>query len=168
MKRFGWLASAVALGCVVWQPAAAQSVNRCLIDGKQVYQQGPCPTGAQQSKVRVFAGGEVAPPPSKPAPVAEARPQEPAAPAPVDARPVKSALEHEADLCLDWYRGMLRDPRSAYYTDANKQGRVLTIDVKATNGFGGFVTKLASCEIKDGSIDDGWTRIHAERKGWRP
>ena len=69
-------------------------------------------------------------------------------------------------MCLDWYRPMLRDPRSAYFTDPSKEGRVLTLVVKATNGFGGYVSKAAACEIKGGSIDHDWTKIHAQRKGW--
>jgi hypothetical protein len=44
---------------------------------------------------------------------------------------------------------------------------VLTIVIHATNGYGGFVTKRASCEVLNGRIDNDWTVIHARDGGWR-
>ena len=156
-----------ALGATVSPMAFGQQVHKCMVDGNPVYQQEPCALGGSQ--LRVFAGGGDAPAPGAHRQVAAApRPPERAP----DSQPAspratrKSDLEREADMCLDWYRERLRDPRSAYYVDPSKDGRVLSIYVKATNGFGGYVTKLAKCEVKDGVIDSDWTRIHANRNQW--
>lgn len=161
--------SAALLAIAAASPQA-QQVHKCTVEGKSVYQQEPCAPGAVGSQVRVFSGGETAPAALK-APESPARSEAPRSngPAPQVAAataPRKSPLDREADMCLDWYRAMLRDPRSAYYVEPSKDGRVLSMYIKATNGFGGYVTKLAKCEIKDGVIDNDWTRIHANRNQW--
>lgn len=69
-------------------------------------------------------------------------------------------------MCLAWYKPLLRDPQGAYYTQAKKDNRVVTITIHGLNGYGGYVTKSAACEIHAGSLDDGWTRKHANRRGW--
>jgi Domain of unknown function (DUF4124) len=80
--------------------------------------------------------------------------------------PSRRQVQGEADICLDWYRQLLRDPLSAYFSNPSKDGRVLSIIVHAKNGFGGVVEKSAACEIKSGSLDHDWTKIHAKRLGW--
>ena len=42
----------------------------------------------------------------------------------------------------------------------------VTITIHGLNGYGGYVTKSAACEIHAGALDDGWTRKHAKRGGW--
>ena len=78
----------------------------------------------------------------------------------------QSPLASEAGMCLEWYRPRLRDPAGAYYTEPSKQGRVLSITVHATNGYGGYVTKRAACEIHNGKLNLAWTKTHAERGDW--
>ena len=69
-------------------------------------------------------------------------------------------------MCLAWHRPLLRDPAGAYYTEPTKEGRVLSITVHATNGYGGYVTSRAACEIYLGKLNESWTKIHAKRGGW--
>ena len=87
------------------------------------------------------------------------------APAPMPSA-AQSPLASEAGMCLEWYRPRLRDPAGAYYTEPSKQGRVLSITVHATNGYGGYVTKRAACEIHNGKLNPAWTKTHAERGDW--
>lgn len=75
-------------------------------------------------------------------------------------------MDAEADMCLAWYRPLLRDPNGAYFTNVRKAQRVLSMDIHATNGFGGYVVRRASCEIHNGKLNDSWTKIHAKREGW--
>ena len=67
---------------------------------------------------------------------------------------------------MAWYKPKLRDPAGAYYSEPSKDGRVVSITVHATNGYGGYTTKGASCEIYNGQLDTEWTKIHAKRGGW--
>jgi hypothetical protein len=144
--------------------AACAQAYRCTIDGKTVYQQAPCAQGAA-GEVKAAPAG-TAPAPQPKAPTALVAAETPVAPA-QRAERGKSALEVEADQCLDWYRPRLRDPRGAYYSAPSKEQRVLTIVIHATNGYGGFVTKRASCEMLNGRLDNDWTAIHARDGGWR-
>lgn len=165
-RLLGW-----CLGGALAGPAAAQ-VFKCTVDGATVYQARPCATAGgtgQEVKLHVApvatpAAPATPPPAAKPA----ATPEQPA-PSPTQAMPSapqKTQLEAEAEACLDWYRPKLRDPRSAYYRNPTKDRSVLTITVYGTSGRGGYLSQSAACEIKGGSVDDGWTKIHAERLGW--
>lgn len=69
-------------------------------------------------------------------------------------------------MCLAWYRPLLRDPQGAYHSNVSKAQRVVSVDIHATNGFGGYVVRRASCEIHNGKLNDSWTKIHARRAGW--
>ena len=69
-------------------------------------------------------------------------------------------------MCLVWYRPLLRDPHGAYYTNLAKEKRVFSMDLHATNGFGGYVIKRAACEIHNGKLNDAWTKNHAKWGGW--
>lgn len=159
----------LALGALLALPASAQ-VFKCAVNGSTVYQARPCgATGGTGQEVKLYVSPGAAPvapastpPAEKPAPARPAPEPVPMPPPP----PQKSGLELEADACLEWYRPMLRDPRSAYYRNPTREANVVTVTIYATNGFGGYVTKLAACEIKSGQIDEGWTKMHAERLKW--
>lgn len=152
----------------------AWAINKCTgADGKVVYQDAPCEGKGEKIEVRPASGPARSAPPA--APQTPAPPPIPAAPQPQAAVPVppgpaagatKSPLEREAEMCLAWYRPKLRDPAGAYFTEASKQGRVVSMTVHATNGFGGYVTRRAACEIHQGKLNETWTKIHAERNGW--
>jgi len=141
------------------QPAVAERVFRCTIDGKVTFQQQACAEGG--GAVAVQPGNVIAAPrQAKPAPAAATGRPVPAAPA------GKSALDEEAERCLDYLRPLLRDPRSAYASAASREGRVLSLTVHAANSLGGIATRRAACEFFNGVIDKGWTKIHLERLGW--
>ena len=144
--------------------APAWAVNKCTApDGKVTFQDMPCAGKGGKIDVRPNAGLVF----SRPSPAAEALAPHPAtAPAEQPQAPVKSALEQEADLCLAWYKPLLRDPTTAYYTAVSKESRVLSITVHATNGYGGYTVKEAGCEIHNGRLNADWTKIHAQRGGW--
>lgn len=144
--------------------APAWAINKCTApDGKVVFQDAPCAGKGEKIEVRPNAGFAF----SKLSPAAEALPPS-ALPAPAEKpqAPAKAALEQEADLCLAWYKPKLRDPAGAYYTNVSKEKRVLAMTVHATNGYGGYVTKEAGCEIHNGQLNPAWTKIHAQRGGW--
>lgn len=82
------------------------------------------------------------------------------------ASPPRTQMEIEADQCLEWYRPKLLDPRGAYWREARRESRVITIRIYHANDRGGYDNKLASCEISGGRLDEDWTRIHARRDGW--
>lgn len=69
-------------------------------------------------------------------------------------------------MCLAWYKPLLRDPMGAYYTEARRERRVVHITVHGTNGYGGYVTKPAACEIYAGKLNEAWTKNHARWGGW--
>ena len=154
----------------------AWAVNKCQVDGRVVYQELPCPGKGEAMTIRQIAGPppapEVGPPPPPPSqdgvkPLEQA--PLPAAQVPAAARdsaPQKSILEREAEMCLAWYRHLLRDPKGAYYTAPMKEQRVIHLDIHATNGYGGYIVKRAACEIYNGRLDDGWTKIHAKARNW--
>lgn len=152
----------------------AWAINKCTgADGKVVFQDAACPGKGEKIDVRPASGAGRAAPTSAPMPPAAPALSPVASPAPVAAPPVqplaqasKSPLEREADMCLAWYRPLLRDPAGAYLTEPSKVGRVVSITVHATNGFGGYVTRRAGCEIHMGKLNETWTKIHAERAGW--
>jgi hypothetical protein len=154
--------------------APAWAINKCTgPDGKVSFQDAPCQSGkAETLDVRPSSGrapaaaGAIARPASAPlatAPVAGPAPVQ----APAAATAEKSPLEKEADTCLAWYKPMLRDPAGAYYSAPSKEGRVVSMTVHATNGYGGYVTKAAACEIVNGRIDEDWTKIQAQRRAGR-
>ena len=142
-------------------PVCAQTVYRCAgPDGRAVFQQAACADG-EKVKVRQTNSAESVKPPA-PHPVTQEATQA-AAIKPMERGPLAAI----ADRCLDWYRPRLRDPRGAYYSEASQEKRVLTLTIHATNGFGGYVTKRAACEVVRGEIDSSWTAKHAEGYGWR-
>ncbi len=168
-------AAFVAL-CGTPLPSEAQ-VFRCDIGGKTVYQQVACEvSGGKGTPIAI----QPAPPATRvaaPLPV-RVKPEEPAPPPPPagaigpqqpSPAQAKSELQSMADACLDWYRPRLRNPNTAYHRDAQMGGvggTVLSLVIYGTNGFGGYVGKPAACEVKNGLIDQGWTRTHAGRNGW--
>lgn len=159
--KFILITAAAALS-VLCTPAWA--VNKCTgPDGTLTFQDAPCAGKGERIEVRPNAGLAF----SKPLPAAES--SSPAGlPEPTERlqAPSKSALEQEADMCLAWYKPKLRDPAGAYYSGPAKASRVLSITVHATNGYGGYVTKQAACEIHNGQLNLDWTKIHAQRGGW--
>ena len=164
------LAICVAFFFVLLQQAWA--VNKCTgPDGKVAFQDAPCAGKGERLEVRPASGhaAAAAAAPSAPAAAQPLAAQPAAAPVPAPA-PMPSAaqspLASEAGMCLEWYRPRLRDPAGAYYTEPSKQGRVLSITVHATNGYGGYVTKRAACEIHNGKLNLAWTKTHAERGDW--
>lgn len=150
----------------------AMAINKCTsADGKVSFQDAPCAAGT--SAARIVVKPAAGPAGSQPAQAKASAPERanPASPTqteqPVQNQPPqKSELERLADACLEWYKPMLRDPRGAYHRDAQLGSSVLQMTIYATNGFGGYTSKSAACEIKRGQVDDGWTRIHAGRGGW--
>lgn len=158
---------------VAFVSAPAWAINKCTgPDGKVSFQDAPCAGKGEKLDVRPASGAArtAAPTPSAQAtPLTNAPAPSPTAPAlPAQPAPVvnKSPMAREADECLAWYRPKLRDPAGAYYTEPFKDGRVLSITVHATNGYGGYVTRRGSCEFNNGKLDGDWTTIHATREGW--
>lgn len=169
---------AVGLAAGLLSGLPAWAVHRCtLADGQVVYQDALCPAATAASQVRLFTS------PPDPAgrrraaadvqAAAKLSQAEAVVPAPAmaltqPAAPVaRSPIAALADACLDWYRPLLRDPRGAYWRDASVDKLdVLHLTIYATNGFGGYVSKAAACEVRNGAIDHGWTRTHAGRLGW--
>ena len=160
--------------CTLLLAAPAWAVNKCTgPDGKVSFQDAPCAGKGEQLDVRPASGSARTAAPAAmhlaPAPTISAAAPPPPAPAlPVQPAPVvaKSPHTREADECLAWYRPKLRDPAGAYYTVPSKDGRVLSITIHATNGYGGYVTQRGSCEFYNGKLDGDWTNIHATRGGW--
>ena len=168
--------SAVTLVLALASLGAQAQVYKC-VSGQDVvsYQSVPCDTGLRGEQVHLHAA-PMSPEGPPPVAVPAARRSDTAhtlgdPPAPVNAialqvPPTKSGLDTLADICLDWYRPLLRDPRGAYYRDATYRNSVLDFTVFGTNGFGGYVSKVAACEIRAGALDEGWTRTLAKRHGW--
>lgn len=152
--------------------AATAQVFRCTVKDQVVYQQAPCAvSGGSGAALKIHA--TAAPPTASASAIpkpAQAAPVTAPPPAVVNIGPAsalqRSDLQTDADTCLDWHRPMLRDPRSAYWRDAEIVQGVLNITVHATNGFGGYVTRPAACEFKNGLLDEGWTKTQAKRRGW--
>lgn len=134
-------------------------------DGKVSYQDAPCTGQGEKFDARPIS---VVAPAAIPIPHAQTNSMPSAVPVPPTAPTVAlpSPLAREADACLAWYKPKLRDPAGAYYTEPSKEGRVLSITIHATNGYGGYVTRRGSCEIQNGKLDSDWTKIHATRQGW--
>lgn len=148
-------------------------VYKCTVEGQVVYQAEPCVgKGVSGKEIKIQNTAVVSPAPSvsKVEPTQE-KPAQPSPSAPVVpvqesvAKP-KTQMEREADMCLAWYKPKLRDPKNAYYSDVSKEGRVLSMSLHATNGYGGYKVSTVACEIHNGSLDEGWTKIHAERANW--
>ncbi|WP_187305980.1 DUF4124 domain-containing protein [Diaphorobacter nitroreducens] len=149
------------------------AINKCKgPDGKVVFQDAPCMGQGEKIEVRPASGHTARPPyPASSVPTVSQAPAPspaPAAlPAPVPVAPMKSVLESQADQCLAWYRPLLRDPASAYYSEPKFQDkRVLRMTLHATNGFGGVVTRMAACEFDNGKLSAEWTKIQAKRLEW--
>ena len=161
---------AVFLGAALLAAAPAWAINKCTgADGKVVFQDAPCAGKGETLDVRPASGHAARVPSPVPTPVsAQATTPAPATPpVPAPAAPVKSTLESQADQCLAWYRPLLRDPASAYYTAPKMEDkRVLRMTLHATNGFGGVVTRMAACEFDNGKFSDDWTKIQARRLEW--
>ena len=157
--------------------AALAQVYKCNVNGVTIYQQRSCSeTGAIGNELVIRGSGQRSSSNTDLKPLDnQSRASDNTAPKPSDepkapVQPImnasKSPFEIQADQCLEWYRPFLRDPRGAYLKDPRKDGRVVTIAVHATNGYGGYVTKEASCEFKSGQMDADWNKIHAKRLGW--
>lgn len=164
MKKTALLAAALLAASPAW------AINKCTgADGKLVFQDAPCAGKGEAIDVRPASGHSArAPSPvSTPAPAQATAPAPAAPPVPAPAAPVKSAVELQADQCLAWYKPLLRDPASAYYSSPKfEDKRVLRMTLHATNGFGGVVTRMAACEFDNGKFSDDWTKIQARRLEW--
>ena len=79
----------------------------------------------------------------------------------------KETLEKEATICLEYLKPRLNDPRSAYVGNIRKEGTVLKMDLYTKNQYGAHSPAPVACEIKNGRLDEGWTKIHLERLNWR-
>lgn len=140
---------------------AEQALYRCVAGTKLEFRQTPCDRQAsseRQLNVHAPAVGTVSPPPTRLRPLPEH--------VPPPAAPPRSEAERLAEICLDWYRPKLRDPRGAYLRDPVLEKNIVRLTLHATNRFGGYVLRPAACEFKQGFIDEGWTRIQADRLGW--
>lgn len=152
----------------------ASAVQRCESGGRIWYQDTVCPAGSSGTTIAPAA-------PLQNAPLSGSGhvisiPQEPSRPLPEPPNHLPASVyEREARLCLDWYKKQLQLPADTQYLNYTKDRRVLTITipvrVSVVNHLGlafneSTVNKQASCEIHNGQLDDGWTRIHAQRGGW--
>lgn len=163
-------------------PAKGQaSVMKCVGGGKTWYQDVACPPATAGTKMHGLGGTTtpstaqiIAADPSPENTVAAA-PAKESAPA-ASATPAKGVVPTDAQLCLSWYQREIALARGANYLTSSRQGRVLTVKVSMTNvvtningaRLDSVTEKSASCEILSGKLDDGWTRIHAQRGGWLP
>lgn len=160
--------------CTLAMSAPALAINKCTIDGQVVFQDAACPGKGETLVVKPASGRSSIPPVPTTAPGqapdtnanAPTQPTQAPAQAPAPMPAAKSQLEVEADMCLAWYRPLLRDPKGAYYTNISKEKRVFSMDLHATNGFGGYVIKRAACEIYNGKLNEAWTKNHAKWGGW--
>jgi hypothetical protein len=166
--RHALLVAALIMGAPAW------AINKCKNpDGKTVFQDAPCSGQGEKIEVRPASGYAVrAPASAASAPVSSAATPPLASPSPAPiappAVPVKSALETSADTCLAWYKPFLRDPASAYYSGHKfEDSRVLRMDLHAKNGYGGVQIMKAVCEFENGRFNEGWTKLQAERIGWK-
>lgn len=157
--------------------APAWAIHKCTRpDGRVTFQDTPCAGQGEKIEVRPASGpARMAAPAAAPQPPGASdraptllAPAPAAAPLPAPPAPVAvpSPLAREAQTCLDWYKPKLRDPQGAYLTEPSKDGRVLSITIHATNGYGGYVTRSGRCEFHNGKLDQDWTLIHARREGW--
>ena len=155
------VAACAAVVLPVW------AVNRCVLaDGRVTYQDALCPATAGASQVRLFT------PPSDPAGrqraaadvAAAAKLARAAEVVPAEAvglnqaRPAQGqgSLAGLAGDCLNTIRPSLRDPAGAYWTGASiDRLDVLRMTLHATNGYGGYVTKDVSCEVRKGQVAGG-------------
>jgi hypothetical protein len=177
LKRFQGLLAALAIAACAQAtevPAGATVVYRCTVNGQWVFQQQPCAAKdgkGERMEVRTSPAKAASASASASAASTGAKKPMPAAaeavapPASAEA-PAKSGLDLMADTCLAWYQPRLRDPRSAYHRDARYEKGVLTLLLYATDARGGYVPHRAACEFRGGSLDEGWTRIQAQRIGW--
>ena len=165
------LACAIA-GSALTNPAWA--INKCpQPDGSVAFQDAPCVGKGEVLTIRP-ASGRGTSPAQAPLTTAATKPLQPEAPSTspptqttqAESQQAKSLLEKEADMCLAWYRPLLRDPHGAYYTNLAKEKRVFSMDLHATNGYGGYVIKRAACEIHNGNLNPAWTKNHAKWGGW--
>lgn len=171
MSQSKWACAAVLLSVALCAPA--WGISKCTApDGSVTFQDAPCSGKGEQISVKPASGNATARTPvttEKPAEPQKQISENKQATAPEQyppTAPTKTQLDIEADMCLAWYKPLLRDPQGAYYTQAKKDNRVVTITIHGLNGYGGYVTKSAACEIHAGALDDGWTRKHAKRGGW--
>lgn len=163
-------AAGCALALALLAPPA-WAVNKCTgADGRVTFQDAPCAGRGEALDIRPASGmapparAQTAPPPPAAAVAPAPAPPAPAAPA---VAPARSALERMADRCLDWYKPLLRDPASAYWTEARfEDKRVLRMDLHAKNGFGGVAVRQAACEFDSGRFSADWTKIQAKRLNW--
>ena len=161
-----WIALLLAALCgPSWAVVKCQDAK-----GKVTYQQTMCPDSLQSQPIPTLpraprtvtldpallsmekdTSPTLTPAPSElPAPVATAKP----------------GLEPEGDMCLEYLKPLLKDPGSPYYRNLQKDGTVLSMELFAKNTLGGYTSKPAACEIKNGRLDEGWTKIHLKRLGW--
>lgn len=161
--------------CFVVASAPAWAVNKCTAsDGKTVFQDAPCPGQGEKLDVRPASGITAAAPTPAPTQVAVAPIPVPVpatairAPIVVDRfTPTKSTMETQADACLAWYKPLLRDPASAYYTGPKfEDKRVMRMTLHATNNYGGMEVLEAACEFENGRFSESWTKLQAKRIGW--
>ena len=142
-------------------PAAAQTVHRCTVGGRTVYQQVPCAAGSASATVDVapnIVAGE------RPAAAASAAPVTPSG---AQALSVAGGdLNADVAACLAYLRTLLRNPDSARASNPSKNARVLSLTLQAANSRGRNVQRAAACEVRDGKLDEGWTRTHLKRLGW--
>lgn len=140
------------------------AVNRCVLaDGRVTYQDALCPATAGASQVRLFT------PPSDPAGrqraaadvAAAAKLAKAAEVVPAEAVSLSQAVPAQgpgalaalANDCLNYHRPGLRDPAGAYWSGASLDKLdVLRMTLHATNGFGGYVAKGVSCEVRNGQL----------------
>lgn len=156
--------------------APAWAINKCTgPDGKTVFQDAPCAGKGEKIEVKPASGSAVAAPaPALPpmaitpsaggVPVSAPLAAAPAAPS----MPAKTQLETQADTCLAWYRPLLRDPASAYYSEPKfEDKRVMRMTLHAKNGYGGVQVLQAVCEFENGKFSESWTKLQAKRIGWK-
>ena len=170
------LIQAAAIAAMALALSPAWAINKCTQpDGSVAFQDAPCAGIGKSETLSVKpASGRGSPQEAAPVPISPKQPNPGnGAPVPlaVQAPPfptpaAKSPLETEAEMCLAWYRPLLRDPQGAYFTNIAKERRVLSLDVHATNGYGGYVIKRGACEIYNGKLNDAWTKNHAKWGGW--
>lgn len=157
-------ASASPDGAAASAPQSA-SVYRCMVGGRVVFQQAPCPPGQTGRVVAVPPANVVSAPPrtaAAAAPTAGASSPAAAAATPASAPPPPT----EEQACLAYLRPLLRDPASGRILSARRDGRVLYVQLQAADARGRLHVREAACEFVNGRVDDSWSRIQLKRLGW--
>ncbi len=164
-----WGFAATAIGGMDAASAQTPLVHRCEIGGRVVFQQAACPPG-QAGRVVTVPPANVVSAPASASPRAAASAPSGAASAAAAAAPASATAPaqpvSDEQACLAYLKPLLRDPASGRILTSERDGRVLRVQLQASDARGRPHTRDAACEFVNGRVDDSWSRIQLKRLGW--